>query len=89
MYFFEYIKHREWAAIASAFLYMFTKKSYANGKQMNSSMGIFATRKGTLDFQYINYAYEIEIKHFIEKHTFEGHVWANIAFGWAIKDILA
>jgi FkbM family methyltransferase len=71
MYFFEYIKHREWAAIANAFLYMFTKKSYANGKQMNSSMGIFATRKGTLDFQYINYAYEIEIKHFIEKHTFE------------------
>jgi FkbM family methyltransferase len=71
IYFFEYIKHREWAAIANAFLYMFTKKSYANGKQMNSSMGVFATRKGTLDFQYINYAYEIEIKHFIEQHHFE------------------
>jgi FkbM family methyltransferase len=71
MYFYEYIKHREWAAIINAFLYMFTKKSYANDKQMTSSMGKFATRKGTLDFQYINYAYEIEIKHFIEQHQFE------------------
>lgn len=71
LYFFEYIKHGEWAAIPHAFLYMFTRKSYATGKQMTSSMGTFATRKGTLDFQYINYAYEIEIKHFIEKHSFD------------------
>lgn len=70
-YFFEYIKHGEWAAIPHAFLYMFTRKSFATGKQMKSSMGIFKTRKGTLDFQYINYAYEIEIKHFIEKHPFD------------------
>jgi hypothetical protein len=34
-------------------------------------MGKFETRKGILDFQYINYAYEIEIKHFLEKHPFE------------------
>lgn len=71
LYFFEYIKHGEWASIPHAFLYMFTRKSYATGKQMTSSMGKFKTRKGTLDFQYINYAYEIEIKHFIEKHPFE------------------
>lgn len=71
LYFLEYIKHGEWAAIPNAFLYMFTRKSYANGSQMTSSMGKFETRKGTLDFQYINYAYEIEIKHFIEKHPFE------------------
>lgn len=71
MYFIEYLKHGEWAAIPNAFLYMFTKQSFSNGKQMNSSMGTFATRKNTLDFQYINYAYEIEIKHFIEKQSFE------------------
>lgn len=50
---------------------MFTRKSYANGSRMTTSMGKFDTRKGTLDFQYINYAYEIEIKHFIEKHQFD------------------
>jgi FkbM family methyltransferase len=71
MYFIEYLKHGEWAAIPNAFLYMFTKQSFSAGKQMSSSMGTFATRKNTLDFQYINYAYEIEIKHFIEKQSFD------------------
>ncbi|MDZ4667915.1 MAG: FkbM family methyltransferase [bacterium] len=71
LYFYEYLKHSEYAAAVNAVLYMFTRKSFANGKHMTSSMGEFETRRGTLDFQYINYAYEIEIKHFIETHPFE------------------
>jgi FkbM family methyltransferase len=71
LYFYEYLKHGEFSAAVNAVLYMFTRKSYANGKLMVSSMGQFETRKGTLDFQYINYAYEIEIKHYIETHPFE------------------
>jgi FkbM family methyltransferase len=71
LYFFEYLKHGEFAAAINAVLYMFTRKSFANGRHMTSSMGEFETRKGTLDFQYINYAYEIDIKRFIETHPFE------------------
>lgn len=71
LYFYEYLRYGEFAAVINAFLYMFTRKSYANGKRMTTSMGQFDTRKGTLDFQYINYAYEIEIKHFIENHPFD------------------
>jgi FkbM family methyltransferase len=70
-YFYEYLRYGEFAAVKNSFLYMFTRKSFANGKRMKTSMGEFDTRKGTLDFQYINYAYEIDIKHFIENHQFD------------------
>jgi FkbM family methyltransferase len=70
-YFYEYLRYGEISAARNAILYMFTRKSYSNGSRMKTSMGEFDTRKGTLDFQYINYAYEIEIKHFIEKHQFD------------------
>ncbi len=71
LYFFEYLKYGEWSSALNAVLYMFTRKSYSRGNRIKTSMGIFDTRKSTLDFQYINYAYEIEIKHFIEKQSFE------------------
>ncbi|MBC7381420.1 MAG: FkbM family methyltransferase [Bacteroidia bacterium] len=71
IYFYEYLRHAEFISAVNAVLYMFTRKSFSKGKQIKSSMGIFETRKGTLDFQYINYAYEIEIKHFIEKQQFD------------------
>jgi FkbM family methyltransferase len=34
-------------------------------------MGTFETRPHSLDFQYVNYAYEIQIKRFIEKEDFD------------------
>jgi FkbM family methyltransferase len=70
-YFYEYLRFGEFAAAKNSVLYMLTKKSHADGSRMRTSMGEFDTRKGTLDFQYINYAYEIDIKHFIEKENFE------------------
>ncbi len=71
LYFFEYLKYGEFDSALNAILYMFTHRSYSKGNRIKTSMGIFDTRKSTLDFQYINYAYEIEIKHFIEKQKFE------------------
>ncbi len=71
LYFYEYLRYGEFSSALNAILYMFTRKSYSGGKRIKTSMGIFDTRKNTLDFQYINYAYEIEIKHFIEKQEFD------------------
>jgi FkbM family methyltransferase len=71
LYFYEYLKYGEFSSALNAILYMFTRKSYSGEKRIKTSMGNFDTRKGTLDFQYINYAYEIEIKHFIEKQQFD------------------
>ena len=71
LYFYEYLRYFEFRSAINAILYMFTRKSFSGGRRIKTSMGIFDTRKNTLDFQYINYAYEIEIKHFIEKHSFD------------------
>ena len=71
LYFFEYLKFREFRSLVNAFLYMFTRKSYAKASVVTSSMGRFETREGSLDFQYINYAYELDIKRFIEKEKFD------------------
>jgi FkbM family methyltransferase len=71
LYFYEYMRYAEISSAVNAVLYMVTRKSYSNGQQIKSRMGVFETRKGTLDFQYINYAYEIDLKRFIEKHEFD------------------
>ncbi len=71
LYLFEYIRFGEIAALGNAFGYMLTGKSYAKGKRMTTGMGKFDTRPRSLDFQYVNYAYEIDIKHFIEQEQFD------------------
>jgi|688.fasta_scaffold184636_2 FkbM family methyltransferase len=76
LYFLEYLKFGEFGSLIQAFVYMFTRKSYTKGGIVRTSMGKFDTRPHTLDFQYINYAYEIGIKRFIEKENF--HVFMDI-----------
>lgn len=71
LYFYEYLRFGEISSLFNALLYMFTRKSYAKAKIINSGMGRFETRPGSLDFQYVNYAYELDIKRFIEKEQFD------------------
>ncbi len=71
LYLFEYIRFGDFDSLMKAFAYMFTRKSYAKAKRMTTSMGTFETRARSLDFQYVNYAYEIDIKRFIEKENFD------------------
>ena len=71
LYLFEYLRHGQIRALGNAFGYMLTGKSYAKARQMTTGMGTFETRPRSLDFQYVNYAYEIDIKHFIEQEQFD------------------
>lgn len=71
LYLFEYIKYGEFRAITNAILYIVTRKSFAKGNNIRTRMGYFKTRPKSLDFQYVNYAYELEIKRFIEKEEFD------------------
>lgn len=71
LYFYEYMRYAEFASAINAVLYMLTRRSYSPRKQIQTSMGVFETRKGTLDFQYVNYAYELDLKHFIAKQEFD------------------
>ena len=70
LYLLEYIKFGEFASLRNAITYMITRKSSAKGGIVKSRLGVFETRPMSLDFQHVNYAYEISIKRFIEKEDF-------------------
>jgi len=71
LYFYEFLRFAEFDSAINGALYTLTRKSYSSGKRINSRLGVFETRRGTLDFVYVNYAYEVDLKHFIEAHSFE------------------
>lgn len=81
LYLWEYIKFGEIATLFHAVMYMLTRKSYATGKIIRTRMGRFITRPQSLDFQYINYAYELHIKKFIEKEQFNVFIDAGACLG--------
>ena len=65
------MRFAEFDSVISGVLYTLTRKSYAKGKRITSRLGLFETRRSTLDFLYINYAYEVDLKHFIEAQPFD------------------
>lgn len=71
LYFYEFMRYAELDSAINAALYKLTRKSYSSGKRINSRLGVFETRRGTLDFLYLNYAYEVDLKHFIEAQQFD------------------
>lgn len=70
LYFLEYIRYGELRSLMDAISYMIFRKSYAKGGLVKSRLGVFETRPNSLDFQHVNYAYELSIKRFIEKEDF-------------------
>lgn len=71
LYFYEYLRYGEFASLYQAFVFIFTGKTSAKRKVVRSSMGQFLVRAETLDFQYINYAYELDIKRFLMHEQFD------------------
>ncbi len=64
-YFYDYIKHREFGFVISAINYIVFKKPCRKTSLLRSQTGYFLSRKGTIDFQFANYAYEWSVKSFI------------------------
>lgn len=65
------MRFAEFDSFVNGAIYTLTRKSYAREKRINSRLGVFDTRRGTLDFLYINYAYEVDLKRFIEAQPFD------------------
>lgn len=71
LYFYEFMRFAEFDSFVNGAIYTLTRKSYAREKRINSRLGKFETRRGTLDFLYVNYAYEVDLKRFIEAQCFD------------------
>ena len=65
-YFSEYIRHRDYKSLGASIRYVFTHRLPGEDFLASSWMGKFHIRKNTNDFQFINYAYEKEIKDYLK-----------------------
>ncbi len=60
----DYLKFGEFYFLWTSIIFVLTKQVNPPVRVYNSSLGTFVTRKGTLDFQFLNYAYEWNVKRF-------------------------
>lgn len=74
----DFVKHREFRYILSSVRYVLQGKTTRKTRYYTSSLGRFIVRKGTLDFQFANYAYEWGVKKFVYKHLHDYNIFIDI-----------
>ncbi len=77
-YFKDFIKWGEYHFIFTSIKYILLHKTTSRTQIYHSSLGMFLSRKGTLDFQFANYAYEWGVKEFVYKHLPHCHAFLDI-----------
>ncbi|MDP2723611.1 MAG: FkbM family methyltransferase [Bacteroidales bacterium] len=87
-YFFDYIKHGEFRFLYYSMAYVVKGATPRKSRVYKSSLGKFYVRKGTLDFQFGNYAYEWEVKKFVYKYVDDYEVFLDIGANIGAYSIL-
>ncbi len=64
-YFKDFIQYRQFKLVIASFVYIAFKKSFLDTRICKGKLGYYLHRKGTLDFQFGNYAYEWSVKSFM------------------------
>ena len=77
-YFFDFIKHNEFRFLYYSIAYVVNGSTPRKSSYYKSSLGKFFVRKGSLDFQFGNFAYEWEVKKFVYQHVHEYDVFLDI-----------
>ncbi|HPE43532.1 MAG TPA: hypothetical protein PKV88_05575, partial [Bacteroidales bacterium] len=54
--------------VFASIIYLITGRSYPRTRLFRGRLGLFLHRKGSLDFQFGNYAYEWSVKQFFLRH---------------------
>lgn len=68
-YFGEYIRYNDWNSLAASLKLVLFNKPPGKTWQATSAMGRFRIRKGTTDFQFINYAYEKRVRNYLREQV--------------------
>lgn len=74
----EFLKHGHLRLFIDSIIYVLTKKSLPQTKIIRSCTGLFLHRKGSIDFQFANYAYEWSVKKFYLEHLANYDVFIDI-----------
>ncbi|MBK9290630.1 MAG: FkbM family methyltransferase [Bacteroidetes bacterium] len=65
----DFLRYGQIRPTIAAALYVTIRKSFLRTRLVRGKLGYFLHRKGTLDFQFANYAYEWGVKCFMNKHA--------------------
>ena len=84
----DFVKHGEFRYVLSSVKYILTGKTTRKTRYYKSSLGRFLVRKGTLDFQFANYAYEWGVKKFVYEHLKNYNVFLDIGANIGTYSIL-
>ncbi|PKP52931.1 MAG: hypothetical protein CVT92_06585 [Bacteroidetes bacterium HGW-Bacteroidetes-1] len=77
-YFVDFLQFGQVRLVIASFIYILTKKSFIKTRIIHSKLGLFLHRKGSLDFQFANYAYEWNVKKIMNKYYKEYQVFIDI-----------
>ncbi|MBC8319532.1 MAG: FkbM family methyltransferase [Bacteroidetes bacterium] len=84
----DFLKHGEYRYVLSSVRYVLLGKTTRKTRYYKSSLGKFLVRKGTLDFQFGNYAYEWGVKKFVYKHIHDYNVFLDVGANIGTYSIL-
>lgn len=87
-YFKDYVRHGEYSFIWTSIGYELFNRPLKKSVEYTSSLGKFFVRRGTIDFQFANYAYEWEVKQFLLKHYKDYSVFLDIGANIGIYSIM-
>ena len=88
-YFKDFIKFGEYRYIFSSIKYVLVGRTTSRTQIYKSSLGTFLSRRGSLDFQFANYAYEWSVKTFFLNHYRDYDVFLDIGSNIGTYAILA
>ncbi|SHL35801.1 methyltransferase, FkbM family [Chitinophaga jiangningensis] len=68
-YFGEYVRYGDWRSLGASLKMVLVNKPSQQEWQATSAMGRFRIRRGTTDFQFINYAYERQVRDYLRNQV--------------------
>ncbi len=87
-YFKDFIKWKEYRYILTSMKFVLLRKTTSKSRIYKSSLGTFLVRKGTIDFQFANYAYEWNVKEFVYKHVEDYNIFLDVGANMGTYSIL-
>lgn len=77
-YMIEYMKYGDWSSIRSSLKYVLKGEPESRERQVKSKLGRFIIRRGSTDFQFINYAYEKLIREYLRNEIVSFDVFIDV-----------
>jgi FkbM family methyltransferase len=87
-YFYDFVKYREFSFIFATIAYAIMKRPARKNRIVQTGLGKFVSRKGTIDFLFANYAYEWNVKSILLKNYKDYDVFLDIGANIGTYSIL-